>query len=121
MDPQIAHALEQDRVIDITTIGRKSGQPRKIEIWFHNVDGQIYITGTPGTRDWYANMVENHDITFHLKQSTQADIPATVEPITEPEARWPILKQITSRVGHADDIDRWMTDSPLVRVHLKLD
>lgn len=121
MDKAIAHALENDRVIDITTTGRKTGQPRRIEIWFHNLDGQIYITGSPGTRDWYANMVENPDIIFHLKESTQADIPATVEPITDPAARRPILERIAANVGRASDIDKWMSDSPLVQVHLKLD
>lgn len=44
MDDRIKQALERDRVIDITTIGRQSGEPRRIEIWFLNVDGHIYIT-----------------------------------------------------------------------------
>src|SRR5206468_8831246 len=52
LDERIRAALETDRAIDITTIGRKSGQPRRIEMAFHNLDGQIYITGTPGKRDW---------------------------------------------------------------------
>lgn len=43
----VQQALITDQVIDITTIGRKSGQPRRIEIWFHNLDGRLYITGTP--------------------------------------------------------------------------
>ena len=34
MNEETAHALETDRVIDITTIGRKSGEPRRKEIWF---------------------------------------------------------------------------------------
>ena len=44
MDDKIKHALANDRVIDITTTGRQSGQPRRLEIWFHNVDGRLYIT-----------------------------------------------------------------------------
>jgi hypothetical protein len=39
MDAKIQQALQQDRVIDITRVGRKSGQPRRIEIWFRNVQG----------------------------------------------------------------------------------
>ena len=45
---EIQQALVTDQVIDITTTGRRSGQPRRIEIWFHNLDGRLYITGTPG-------------------------------------------------------------------------
>ncbi len=46
MSDQTAAALAQDRIIDITTIGRKTGAPRRIEIWFHRVDGRYYITGS---------------------------------------------------------------------------
>ncbi|MEZ4571138.1 MAG: nitroreductase/quinone reductase family protein [Thermomicrobiales bacterium] len=70
MQEDVKKALSSDRVIDITTIGRKSGDPSRKEIWFHNVEGDIYITGTPGARDWYANLIENPDFTFHLKEST---------------------------------------------------
>lgn len=59
IDDKIRRALQTDDTIDITTVGRKSGEPRRIEIWFRQVDGRIYITGTPGTRDWYANLLHN--------------------------------------------------------------
>ncbi|MCH7787607.1 MAG: nitroreductase family deazaflavin-dependent oxidoreductase, partial [Chloroflexi bacterium] len=76
MNEEIKNALKQDRTIDITTKGKKSGEPRRIEIWFHNIDGRIYITGTPGTRGWYANMIANPDFTFHLTRTAQPDIPS---------------------------------------------
>src|SRR4051812_27381293 len=77
MSDATATALAQDRVIDITTIGRKTGEPRRIEIWFHRLDGRYYITGTPGRpRDWYANLVAQPGFTFHLKESATADLPA---------------------------------------------
>jgi hypothetical protein len=28
-----------ERTIDITTVGARSGTPRRIEVWFHRVDG----------------------------------------------------------------------------------
>ena len=48
MDDAIRQALEQERTIDITTRGRRSGELQRIEIWFHNLDGRVYITGLPG-------------------------------------------------------------------------
>ena len=59
MDESVQQALERDRTIDITTTGRNTGQPRRKEIWFHNIEGRLYITGTPGSRDWYANLAAN--------------------------------------------------------------
>jgi hypothetical protein len=77
---EIKQALAKDRVIDMTTTGRTSGQPRRKETWFHNIDGQVYLTGTPGKRDWYANMVAHPAFTFHLKESAMADLAARAHP-----------------------------------------
>ena len=57
MTSAIQQALAQDRTIDITTTGRKTGEARRIEIWYHRVGGRYYITGSPrgpagGTRTW---------------------------------------------------------------------
>ena len=118
MHEQISHALAQDRVIDITTTGRASGQPRRIEMWFHNLDGELYLTGTPGKRDWYANLVAHSDFTFHLKGSAVADLPARATPITEPAARQAILSRILPNLNRVDELETWMAASPLVAVNL---
>lgn len=120
MDAQIRNALEKDRVIDITTIGRRTGQPHRIEIWFHNINGSLYITGRPGRkRDWYRNMVAHPDFTFHLKKSAQADIPATATPITDPAKRHEVLAAILTKLDNEASLDEWVQGSPLVAVTLK--
>ncbi len=92
MDDHIKQALQgRDVVIDITTTGRKSGLPRRMEIWFHNIDGQIIITGQPGPRDWLANLIANPNFTFHLKGEVQADLPARARVITDPDERRAIM------------------------------
>jgi deazaflavin-dependent oxidoreductase (nitroreductase family) len=116
MDEHIRNALEHGRTIDITTIGRTSGEPRRIEIWFHNVDRHIYITGTPGRRDWYANLRANPNFTFHIKEGVQADLPARATPIEDADAKRPILKRICENVGRADEVETWVAQSPLVEV-----
>ncbi len=116
MDERIQRALSADRVIDITTIGRKSGQPRRIETWFHNLDGRIYLTGTPGPRDWYANLVANPSFTFHLKESATADLPARARPIVEPGERRAVLARILAKLDRPGDQEAWVAGSPLVEV-----
>lgn len=120
-DPKIAQALATDQVIDITTIGRKSGQPRRIEIWFHNIDGQLYITGTPGRpRDWLANLQAHPEFTFHLKESTQADLPARAVPIIDEAERREVLTAILQKLGRSEeDVETWVAGSPLVQVMLQ--
>jgi deazaflavin-dependent oxidoreductase (nitroreductase family) len=116
MEAQVRDALRNDRIIDITTTGRKSGNPVRKEMWFHNVDDVIYITGTPGRRDWYANMVANPQFGFHLKQSASADLQARAHPITDREEKRAVLETILARLEREDQIGQWVADSPLVRV-----
>jgi deazaflavin-dependent oxidoreductase (nitroreductase family) len=118
MNEQIKAALARDQTIDITTIGRKTGQPRRIEIWFHNIDGKLYITGSPGSRGWYANLLANPEFTFHLKRSVQADLPARARPITGESERREVLARIVETLSGERDFEEWVKRSPLVEVEL---
>lgn len=118
MNSAIQQALDQDETIDITTMGRKSGQPQRIEIWFRRVGGRTYITGTPGPRDWYANLLAEPHFTFHLKGSVQADLPARAQPITDVSERRRILADPVMHWYHQQvtTLDDLVTGSPLVEV-----
>lgn len=118
VDDQTRQALEHDRLIDITTTGRNSGEARRIEIGFTNVDGHIYITGRPGRRSWYANLLANPSFTFHLKQSAQADVAATATPVRDGGERRRILGAMLARMDRPNELDAWVEGSPLVEVQL---
>ena len=118
MDPEIERALKTDGLIDITTTGKKTGKHHRIEIAFHNFDGVLYITGLPGARDWYANLVANPQFTFHLKQSTRADLPAKATPITDEAARRQVLSKIVAKWNQQDNLEDFVQSSPLVEVQL---
>jgi F420H(2)-dependent quinone reductase len=120
MDERIQRALENDRTIDITTTGRNSGQPRRIEIWMYRYDGRIFLSGSPGTRDWYANLVRDPHFTFHLKGSVQADLPALAHPITDEDERREIIRGILEDLGRGDSrLEEWVAGSPLVEVEFR--
>ena len=118
MDEAIQNALDRDETIDITTIGRNSGQPRRTEIWFRRVNGRTYITGTPGVRDWYANLLTNPQFTFHLKESIQADLLAHARFITEPKERRQILAAPVMAWYHSqvNSLEELVEGSPLIEV-----
>lgn len=118
MDERVRAALGRDRIIDITTIGRRSGQLRRVEIWFHNIGGRIIITGTPGPRGWYANLLADPQFTFHVKGATQADLAARGRPITDPADRRALLsapetKWYRDQLGGVEPL---VQGSPLVEV-----
>lgn len=73
-----------------------------------------------GKRDWYANLLAQPDLTFHLKKSVMADLPARAVPITDETERRVLLDEVTSRVGASERIDDWVARSPLVRVEFEV-
>jgi deazaflavin-dependent oxidoreductase (nitroreductase family) len=118
MDDRIRRALSRGHLIDLTTTGRKTGQPRRIELVFHAIDGRVYISGMPGfPRSWLANVNANPAVTFHLKGPIQADLPATAHEITEPAERRRIMERVAANWGRTD-VDRMMTASPLIEVEI---
>ena len=117
-DPAVAAALANDLVIDITTSGRASGEPRRIEIWYHVVDGRYYITGRPGPRSWYANLLAEPKLTFHLKESAQADLPATARAVTDPEEKRRVFLNAPKLAEYINEanVQEWVEGSPLIEV-----
>ena len=117
LDPAVWRALGHGHTIDITTIGRRSGEPRRIEIVFHSFGGRLYISGIPNPRReraWLLNLRANPSLTFHLKQLVQADLPATAREITDPAERRAVLEKV-ARVWRRE-VEPMVESSPLVEV-----
>jgi hypothetical protein len=120
MDEAVQRALENDRTIDITTTGRNSGEPRRIEIWRYRYDGRTFLSGSPGTRDWYANLLVNSEFTFHLKGSAHADLPAVARPITDDAERREVIGGILEDLGGGyGTLEEWVAGSPLAEVEFR--
>ena len=116
MNAQIRDTLQGGGIIDITTTGRKSGRPHRIEIAFHSLNGKVYISGMPGRRDWYANLLAHPDFTFHLKRGLKADLAARARPIQDPPERRQLLQLVTRSWGREGQLEQFVADSPLVEV-----
>lgn len=115
----------RERTVDITTIGRNSGKPRRIEIWFYRVGGTNYLSGVPGKRGWYANLQADPAFNLHLKHGVHADLTATGRPITDPAERHRILGYIVddlnqphnpARIAQPVRLEDWENGSPLVEI-----
>jgi deazaflavin-dependent oxidoreductase (nitroreductase family) len=118
LDDGTRAALARGGVIDITTTGRVSGEPRRIEIVYHVINGRIYISGQPNParrRSWLANLEVRPDFTFHLKTGVRADLPATARLVDDPAERRRILTEV-ARAWNRTDIDAMVESSPLIEV-----
>jgi deazaflavin-dependent oxidoreductase (nitroreductase family) len=118
VDDAVRAALSRGGTIDITTTGRRSGRPRRIEIVFHRIDGRIWISGLPSPRKraWLANLEADPSFTLHLKGPIAvADLPATARVVDDPVERRQILDRV-ARAWRRTDLDRMVEQSPLVEV-----
>ncbi len=122
MEQAVREALDRGGIVDITTTGRRSGLPRRIEIYMHQVDGAYYLTGRPGPqRDWVRNIEVHPGFTVHLKRGISADVPVVGE--TEPDRAERARVILRARVDNwgADpaeaeaDLDLWLDHAPFVR------
>jgi deazaflavin-dependent oxidoreductase (nitroreductase family) len=117
---EIDAVLQGSQTVDITTTGRESGQPRRLEIVFHNIDGRIYISGIPfpNRRSWLANIDADPHFTFHLKGKVRADFPATARIIDDEAERRAVLPHI-ARIWGRKDLEKMVEQSPLIEVTLE--
>jgi deazaflavin-dependent oxidoreductase (nitroreductase family) len=114
-EERVLRALSRGHTIDITTKGRRSGMERRLETVFHNIDGRIVLSGLPGKRSWYANLLANPRFTFHLKGAVKADLPATARAIVDPVERRAVMERVAQHWGRTD-LDVMLERSPLVEV-----
>ncbi len=120
-------ATTEERTIDITTTGRRSGEPRRIETAFYRFEDSVYLSGIPTEkpRAWLLNLIDEPRFIFHLKYAVTADLPATATVITDPVERERILTQFVDEFAkrHTADspwpifpLSEWLQNSPLARV-----
>ena len=83
-------------VLELTTTGRKSGQPRSCMLTAPLVEGDtIVIVASRGGDDihpaWYHNLVANPDVTVSWKGAPAKPMRARVATADERARMWPII------------------------------
>jgi len=117
----------EDRTIDITTTGRRSGEPRRIEIVFYRLGDDIYLSGIPAPkpRDWLLNLADRPEFTVHLKHRVVGDLPATATVIVDAAERRRVLAVFVEEFNRRNGpdtqwpeavLDEWVEGSPLVKI-----
>lgn len=118
MDEAIHRALATSGLIDLTTTGRRSGRPRRIEIYLHALDERLYISGMPiadRTRAWLLNAEAHPAVIIHLKRGIEADIAGTARVITGESERRAVLAGVARNWGRTD-LETMVAHSPLIEV-----
>ena len=106
-----AHALAGLDYCYLTTTGRHSGQPHRIEIWFALADGVAYLLSGGGERsDWVRNLTISSDVVLEIgdeKRTTKAR--AVTDPEEDALARRIVAEKYRPR--YRGNLDDWGTTS----------
>ena len=93
----IADVMSKRCVMMLTTIGRKSGQPRTNGVSFMPVgDGYIIFAGWGVQSDWYKNLLANPEVTIQVGNKRMK---ATAKPVEDPARRKDLMLQMRKRSG----------------------
>jgi hypothetical protein len=89
-----------------------------VEIWWFHVDGRFIITGTPGRRDWLANVRSRPDVVIGVSGE---EIAATVREVDDPELRRRVFTHEETRwYSSQAELDRLVETAPMIEVLLDL-
>lgn len=102
---------------DVSTVGRRSGETRRTEIWYVVVDGQIVLTGTPGPRSWLANLRAHSHAVLHLREPVR-DLAVEAREVRDPAERRRVAEEACRLqpwyAAQPWSVEDWVAASPMV-------
>ena len=83
-------------VLELTTTGRKSGQPRQVMLTLPWQEGSVLVVvasrgGDDNAPAWFLNLQENPDVEVSLQGAATQPMRARVASPAERERLWPLL------------------------------
>jgi hypothetical protein len=119
MENGLVDRLAAIRTIEITTLGRRSGLPVRIEIWWFHFEQRFLITGTPGPRDWLANLRADPQLIVH---ALGRGLAAVTRPVTDRGFRRRFFTQPDADVDwylSQAQLDQLVDAAPMIEVLLE--
>lgn len=101
------------KVLDLTTVGRRTGLPRQIEIWFLVYRDRFYVLAETGeTAAWVKNIRHNPAVTVRIGERQIGATARVLDRATDCEL-WDAVAAIADRkYGWGDGLPVEITPSP---------
>lgn len=101
----------------LTTIGRQTGKPHRVEIWFAIDQGAVYLlSGGRDRSDWVRNLQANPNVTIELGSETFSGIAEVLAPDT-PDDRL-ARELLVRKYQQGNDLESWGRTSLPIRITL---
>ena len=100
----------------LTTTGRASGQPHRIEIWFIAHDDGAYLLSNSVEADWYRNLVATPSVGLEIAGELRETSARPVDPSDPANAIVRPAMVAKYQTGYDNDLQEWSETASLVRV-----
>lgn len=93
---RVGWTAQEMPVLELTTVGRKSGQPRKVLLTAPHIEGDVIIlVASRGGDDhhpaWFLNLRDSPDVQVRLQGAATQRMRARIADEAERERLWPII------------------------------
>ncbi|MGZ3601256.1 MAG: nitroreductase/quinone reductase family protein [Ktedonobacterales bacterium] len=108
--------LSAEEFCYLTTTGRVTGHPHRIEIWFALYGHTLYFLHEGGMADWMKNMVHQPNVTVSFKEEVLTGKGRLIEDHEEDALARQLLSE--KYQSSEDDLAEWLKDSVSVAMDL---
>jgi deazaflavin-dependent oxidoreductase (nitroreductase family) len=97
----------------LTTIGRRSGQPREIEIWFTRSEGRYYVIAEyPARAQWLQNLLAYPRVRWQVAKTTFVGWARIVDAASDPTLSAAVQARSRKKYGWGDGLVVELTPDP---------
>ncbi|HKW05385.1 MAG TPA: nitroreductase family deazaflavin-dependent oxidoreductase [Nitrososphaerales archaeon] len=111
--------VKDQKFIHVTTIGRKTGRPHEVELWFAYSDSKVYLSHEGKYTDWMMNLAKNHMVSAKIGS---VKFNATAKILKQSQSRDAGAKALYEKYYHPaakEVIDDWFSLSTLVELAIQ--
>ena len=87
----------------LTTVGRRTGKPHEIEIWFAQLDGRLYMmAGGRGKADWVRNLMRTPGVSVRINAESRRGTARVLDEEGEPELDARVRRVVAEKYGEVE-------------------
>lgn len=87
----------------LTTVGRRTGRPHEIEIWFAALDGRLYMMAGGRMRaDWVRNLIRTPGVSVRIRDETRRGTARVLDEEGEPELDARVRRVVAEKYGEVE-------------------
>ena len=97
-------SFDREQYLYLTTRGRKTNQPREIEIWFTQHETRFYVMAEYPTSHWVQNLRAHPEVQVRVAGKTLAASARVLSPQTDPNLQRAVRELFDKKYGWSEGL-----------------